>query len=72
MIEAVTKGASGNARIDTESESASVTIGEAGTSTNASKKRIGNGAIARTDADTRVPAKQLSKLRSPVRLSRAF
>ena len=72
MIEAVTKGARGNATIDTKSESASVTIEEAGIRNNASKKRIGNGAIAETDAGTRGPAKLLSKLRSPVRLSRAF
>lgn len=72
MIEAVTKGARGNAMIGTESESASVTIEEAGIRNNASKKRIGNGAIAGTDADTRARDKQLRKLGSPVRLSGAF
>jgi hypothetical protein len=55
MIEAVTRGARGNARIDTKSESASVTIEGAGIRNNASERRIGNGTTARTGADTRVP-----------------
>jgi hypothetical protein len=72
MREAVTRGAKGNARIDTTSESASVTIEEAGTRNNASKRRIGNGTTARTGAATRVPVKWLSKLRSPARFERGF
>jgi len=57
VIEAVTKGARGNAMIGTESESASVTIEEAGIRNNASGKQIGNGAIAGTDAGARAPDK---------------
>ena len=59
MIEAIWLGASGNARIDTESESATATTEGAGIKNNANEKQTGNGAIAATDAGARAPDKQL-------------
>ena len=52
-IDAVARGVSDNVRIDTESENATVTAGEAGIRSNASNKRIGSDATAGTDAGTR-------------------
>jgi hypothetical protein len=59
VIKETVRGVSTNVTIDTSSRSASARIEEAENATDASKERIGNVTIAKTDAAAKVPAKWL-------------